>query len=82
MFPYSVVWDTTAVADGLYDLRVVTTDKVGNQVTSAVTTVRVDNTAPTVGLSLASGATGAYLSAGKVYFKANAAGSFRVSSPR
>ncbi len=33
--------------DGLYDLRVVTTDKAGNTFTSAlVTNVRVDNTAP------------------------------------
>ena len=46
--PYSVSWDTTAVADGLYDLRVITTDNVGNTFTSAlVTNVRVDNTNPT-----------------------------------
>ena len=46
--PYSVAWDTTAVADGLYDLRVITTDNVGNTFTSAlVTNVRVDNTNPT-----------------------------------
>jgi len=32
--PYSVSWDTTAVADGLYDLRVITTDNVGNTSTS------------------------------------------------
>ena len=40
-------FDTTAVADGLYDLRVVTTDNAGNAFTSGVTTVRVDNTLPT-----------------------------------
>src|SRR5207344_1478112 len=46
--PYSVNWDTTAVGDGLYDLRVVTTDNVGNTLTSAlVINVRVDNTNPT-----------------------------------
>ena len=45
--PYSVAWDTTAVADGLYDLRVVTTDNAGNTFTSALITVRVDNTNPT-----------------------------------
>src|SRR5205807_385154 len=46
--PYSVAWDTTAVADGLYDLRVITTDNAGNTFTSAlVTNVRVDNTNPT-----------------------------------
>ena len=31
--PYSVAWDTTAVADGLYDLRVITTDNAGNTFT-------------------------------------------------
>ena len=40
-------WDTTAQADGQYDLRVVTTDNAGNTHTSATITVRVDNTAPT-----------------------------------
>src|SRR5581483_4815133 len=41
-------WDTTGVTDGLYDLRVIATDNAGNQTTSAaVTSVRVDNTAPT-----------------------------------
>jgi large repetitive protein len=46
--PYSVIFDTTAVADGLYDLRVVTTDNVGNSLNSAVVAdVRVDNTNPT-----------------------------------
>ncbi|MBI4172541.1 MAG: Ig-like domain-containing protein, partial [Actinobacteria bacterium] len=46
--PYSVTWDTTAVSDGLYDLRVVGTDNVANVTNSAlVTDVRVDNTNPT-----------------------------------
>jgi hypothetical protein len=40
-------WDTTTVADGLYDLRVVVTDRAGNSTTSAVISGRrVDNTAP------------------------------------
>src|SRR5581483_4418160 len=44
-------WDTTALADGLYDLRVRATDNAGNQTTSAtVNGVRIDNTAPTVSL--------------------------------
>ena len=48
-------WDTTGVSDGLYDLRVVTTDNVGNTFTSAtITNVRVDNTAPNNSLSLSS----------------------------
>src|SRR5207249_3499955 len=32
--PYDHSWDTTAVADGSYDLRVVTTDGAGNTTTS------------------------------------------------
>ncbi|HEY8844671.1 MAG TPA: Ig-like domain-containing protein [Gaiellaceae bacterium] len=44
-------WNTTLVSDGLYDLHVVATDVAGNTVTSsAVTSVRVDNTAPSVSL--------------------------------
>ena len=50
--PYSVAWDTTALADGLYDLRVITTDNAGGTFTSAlVTNVRVDNTNPTGSLT-------------------------------
>ncbi|MEZ5099868.1 MAG: Ig-like domain-containing protein [Thermoleophilia bacterium] len=45
--PYGVTFDTTLVADGLYDLRVRTTDNAGNATTSATRTIRVDNTAPT-----------------------------------
>ena len=46
--PYSCSWDTTAVSDGLYDLRALTTDNAGNtQASSLVTNRRVDNTAPT-----------------------------------
>jgi hypothetical protein len=75
--PYSASWSTATFSDGLYDLRVITTDNAGLTFTSpTVTNVLVDNTAPTVTLALANGPTGAYLSAGKVYFKANAAGTF------
>jgi chitinase len=46
--PYSCSWDTTAVSDGLYDLRAITTDNAGNSTNaSTVTNRRVDNTAPT-----------------------------------
>src|SRR5207247_1425367 len=45
--PYSVSWDTTAVSDGQYDLRVITTDNAGNPFTSGLVTVRIDNTNPT-----------------------------------
>ena len=52
----SCAWDTTDVADGLYDLRAIATDATGNALTSAtVTSRRVDNTAPTVALTAPSG---------------------------
>lgn len=45
--PYSCAFDTTARADGLYDLRAVATDVAGNVTTSAsVVNRRIDNTAP------------------------------------
>ena len=45
--PYSASWDTTGAADGLYDLRIVVTDNVGNSSASAEIEDRlVDNTAP------------------------------------
>lgn len=57
--PYGCDWNTTAVADGLRDLRAVATDAAGYQRTSAViASRRVDNTAPTVALA----DPGAYLS--------------------
>src|SRR5204862_191245 len=44
---YTASWDTTGVVDGLYDLRVVTTDIAGNSAASSVVANReVDNTAP------------------------------------
>jgi chitinase len=50
--PYACSWDTTAVSDGLYDVRAVTTDNAGNATNSStVTNRRVDNTAPTAGLT-------------------------------
>ena len=79
--PYSVNWDTTAVADGLYDLRVITTDNVGNTFTSAlVTNVRVDNTLPTNALTLSSVTGGAYLSGTTVYYRGAALGNFQLTN--
>jgi len=50
--PYGCTFDSTAVTDGLYDFRAITTDNAGNQTTSTtVTNRRVDNTAPTAGLT-------------------------------
>jgi hypothetical protein len=43
--PYSRSWDTTAVANGAYDLRALVTDNAGNSLsTSLVTDVTVGNT--------------------------------------
>ena len=67
----SASWNTTGVADGLYDLRVVVTDNAGNSTTSAsVVNRRVDNTAPT--LSSSSPSDGAKVAAaGSVAVTAN-----------
>ncbi len=78
--PYSVTWDTTAVTDGQYDLRVITTDNVGNTFTSALITVRVDNTAPTNTLTLASITGGAYLTGTTVYYRGAALGNFQLTN--
>jgi hypothetical protein len=44
--PYTANWDTSAVADGSYALRVVTADAAGNKHSSASVSVTVDNTPP------------------------------------
>ena len=45
--PYSCNLVTTAITDGLYDLRVIATDAAGNATTSAVVASRrIDNTVP------------------------------------
>jgi hypothetical protein len=50
--PYGCTFDSTAVSDGLYDFRAITTDNAGNSTTSTtVTNRRVDNTAPTASLT-------------------------------
>jgi chitinase len=50
--PYSCSFDTTAVGDGLYDFRAIAANNTGGTATStAVTNRRVDNTAPTAGLT-------------------------------
>ena len=41
--PYSCSWNTTAVADGSYDLRSVATDNLDNSAPSAILTRTVDN---------------------------------------
>jgi hypothetical protein len=46
--PYGANFDTTAVPDGLYDLRAVVRDAVGNTNESVVAGVRIDNFVPIV----------------------------------
>ena len=49
--PYGAALDTTALADGLYDLRVLVTDDAGNESTASIANRRVDNTKPTAALA-------------------------------
>jgi hypothetical protein len=68
--PYATTWDTTTFAEGLYDLRVITTDNVGNSFTSAtVAGVRVDNTNPTGAITAPT--TNAFVSGASVAVSAN-----------
>ena len=70
--PYATTWDTTTFTDGLYDLRVITTDNVGNTFTSAtIANVRVDNTAPTG--SITAPAANAFVNGASVAVSANSA---------
>lgn len=45
---YEYDWATTATPDGVYDLNFTVEDKVGNKINVLQTSVRVDNTAPTL----------------------------------
>jgi hypothetical protein len=56
--PYQASWPTAAVGDGLYDLRATTTDTAGNQFTSPLVTVRVQNHPQPSGLTLTNKAGG------------------------
>lgn len=50
--PYGCSWDTTSVADALYDVRAVARDQAGNEMPSATfANVRVDNNGPAVTLA-------------------------------
>src|SRR5262249_50010268 len=46
--PYTTDWDTTVVADGHYDLRIVITDNADNVTSSGLPDKVVDNTSPNV----------------------------------
>jgi chitinase len=50
--PYTCSFNTTTVADGLYDLRTLATDQAGNTTASATqTNLRIDNTGPAVAIT-------------------------------
>ena len=46
--PWSASFDTTTVPDGLYDIRALAIDGLGNQGTNVRAGVRIDNTAPSI----------------------------------
>jgi adhesin/invasin len=45
---FAAAFDTTAVADGTYDVRATAVDRFGNAATLTVPNVRIDNTSPTI----------------------------------
>jgi hypothetical protein len=49
--PYSCSWDTSAVADGAWDVRSTATDAAGNTAGSTTTNRIVDNTGPSVSVT-------------------------------
>jgi len=49
--PYGCSLDTATVANNIYDLRAIATDGVGLVSTSAIVTVEIDNTPPTITLT-------------------------------
>jgi hypothetical protein len=49
--PYQVSFNTSAVADGLYDLRAVATDNAGNTAVAVTPSTRIDNGGPTVAIT-------------------------------
>jgi hypothetical protein len=53
--PYSISWNTTGVANGAHTLRAIARDAAGNQTTSAVVNVTVNNAAPPNGAAITVG---------------------------
>ena len=79
--PYSTSWDTTPLADGDYDLRVLTTDQAGNTFTSGTRTVTVDNSAPSTPLvTLSESSPFAYASGAEVFVNTDETGSYDVEA--
>ena len=63
--PYTLNWDTTAIADGSHTIIAVARDAAGNSTTSSAVSVSVDNTAPTITSVSSDKAAGSY-AAGEV----------------
>ncbi|MEO6536233.1 MAG: peptidoglycan-binding protein [Candidatus Paceibacterota bacterium] len=55
--PYAITWDTTGSVDGTHALSATARDGAGNVGTSTIVSVRVDNTAPVVSSTTATGIT-------------------------
>jgi len=55
--PYGLSWDTTSASDGPHTLTAVARDAAGNTATSSGVTVTVDNSAPTVTVTVPGGTT-------------------------
>jgi len=55
--PYSAVWDTAAVSDGLHSIAAVARDSAGKTTVSAAVSVRVDTTPPVVAITAPVGGT-------------------------
>jgi len=69
--PYSVAWNTMAVANGSHTLTAVARDTAGNRASSAAVQVTVSNTAPLYSVAITSPAAGTRVS-GKVAVSASA----------
>ncbi|MGH7359601.1 MAG: Ig-like domain-containing protein, partial [Candidatus Rokuibacteriota bacterium] len=79
--PYSVNWDTTPLADGDYDLRVLTTDAAGNTFTSPLRTVTVDNSAPSAPVvTLSESGPYAHVSGSEIFVNTDETGSYDVEA--
>lgn len=77
--PTSPYVDTTVSTGNCYRYQYVVPDNAGNRATYTTPSIaEIDTQSPAHALTL-SASSGAYLSAGEVYYKGNAAGSFQLS---
>ena len=79
--PFRVNWDTTPLADGDHDLRVITTDDAGNTFTSAQRTVTVDNTAPSAPVvTLSESSPFAHVGGSEIFVNTDETGTYDVEA--